>query len=387
MDEICNHDSCTGCQACSNACPVKAISMNEDIRGFIYPNINQEICIDCKKCTRVCPNLNDVAKHPFNEIVYACWLNDVQNREFSTSGGLSYAFSKWIVEKGGIFCGCEWKSNHAEHSLCECIEDLHKYQGSKYTYSHIGDSYKRIKTHLSIQKEVLFIGTPCQVAGLKSYLQRDYSNLYTIEILCHGYTSSKFLKDRIKQVVNKHDKQVVDIRFRNKVHGQHNTSMKYIFKDCSFYMCSEFKDPYIRAFNGNYILRKNCFLCKYATPERVADITLGDFWGYKPHKFKHFNHNKGTSLVILNSKKGENMFNEIAQELTIDKRTFHEASPYNTNLLYPQRMPSNYEDFWKDYANCTIEQLEEKYLRPIPEWKGYTIKNRIKLLLKILLNK
>ena len=319
MNQICSYELCTGCQACKEACPVQAIHMEENSRGFVYPQIDQSICINCKKCTKICPAINPQEKNPVQETVYAAWTKDSSNRWFSTSGGISYELSKWIVENGGVFCGCRWNIDHAEHICCDRIEDLHQFQGSKYTYSNINGVYTEIRTYLKSERKVLFVGTPCQVAGLKSFLMKDYDNLYTVEILCHGIPSLSMLRERISQVEKENNKKVVDIRFRNKVTGQYDTCVKYTFDDGSVYCSSIAKDFYFRGFVTNYFLRENCFHCSYAIPERVADITLADFWGYKLKQLKFRSFRNGTSSVLVNSLKGRFLFEHIKSQLVIDE--------------------------------------------------------------------
>lgn len=385
MDTICDQNSCTGCQACKSVCPKSAIEMVENERGFVYPLVNKDLCIDCNLCQKVCPSINPVKKNPKQNTIYACWIKDSKNRKYSTSGGMGYIFSKWILEQNGVYCGCRWNIDHAEHVCCENHEELYQFQGSKYTYSDIGDSFKKIKDYLKQNRKVLFTGTPCQVAGLKSFLRTEYENLFTVELICHGYPSPLMLRKRIEQIELETGKKLIDLRFRHKVKNQHFTCMKYTFEDGTDYQCTEFKDLFSRGFDGNYFLRENCFNCKYSTPERIADLTIADFWGYYPKSLKYFNHLEGTSLVITNSSKGFDLFEALKDRIVIDERTFDEASKGNPNLLHPQLKPELYEDFWDKYAEGEdLSRLQEKYFPPIKEWR-YSRKNRMKLFLRLLL--
>ena len=385
MDQICSNQICSGCQACKESCPVQAISMEENSRGFVYPKIDKSICIDCKKCVKVCPAINPQQKNPAQDIVYAAWTKDSLNRWFSTSGGVSYELSKWFVENGGVFCGCRWNIDHAEHVCCDCIEDLHQFQGSKYTYSNINGVYTQIRTYLKSGRKVLFVGTACQVAGLKSFLVKEYDNLYTVEILCHGIPSLSMLRERISQVEKENNKRVIDIRFRNKVTSQHNTCMKYTYEDGATFSCSEFSDFFFRGFESNYFLRENCFQCQYATPERVADLTIADFWGYRLKQLRYKSHRKGTSLVLVNTDKGSNLFKILSSKLIIDKRSFEEAAKCNPNLYKPQTKPITYDVFWERLQEGeNILQLHQEYFPPIEHHemtKLESFKRDIKVLL------
>ncbi|GEM_PF-889112 len=385
MNQICSYELCTGCQACKEACPVQAIHMEENSRGFVYPQIDQSICVNCKKCTKICPAINPQKKNPAQETVYAAWTKDSSNRWFSTSGGISYELSKWIVENGGVFCGCRWNIDHAEHICCDRIEDLHQFQGSKYTYSNINGVYTQIRTYLKSGRKVLFVGTACQVAGLKSFLVKEYDNLYTVEILCHGIPSLSMLRERISQVEKENNKKVIDIRFRNKVTSQHNTCMKYTYEDGTTFSCSEFSDFFSRGFESNYFLRENCFQCQYATPKRVADLTIADFWGYRLKQLRYKSHRKGTSLVLVNTAKGSDLFKILSSKLIIDKRSFEEAAKCNPNLYKPQTKPITYDVFWERLQKGeNILQLHQEYFPPIEHHemtKLESFKRDIKVLL------
>lgn len=354
---------CTGCQACRAACPVNAISMLESERGHIYPVIDETVCIKCNKCVNVCPELSLVTFNAKQEKVYAMWVNDHRKRKYSTSGGVSYIMAKTIIERGGYFCGVVYNNGGAEHMICNDLSDLHRFQGSKYVHSDVKDVYKEIEKLLKEGKEVLFTGTPCQVAALHSYLKKEYEKLYCIDIVCHGVPSRKVLRERIKYVETENGKKVIDLRFRDKQPDQYNTCMKYTFTDGSSYMCSEFEDPYIRSFEKGLIVRNNCYNCQYKRPERCSNITIADFWGYKPKKLKFHSYRQGTSSILVNNAKGEELLNAIEQYCTIDKsRTFEEAAKCNRNLKQPQEQPADYEEWWKRYLNGeTLEELQAQY--------------------------
>lgn len=381
--EICNKQDCTGCQACMQGCPTHAISMQESIKGHIYPVIDSNICINCHKCIRICPVLNKVNKYqPLN--ILAGWNNNKKERKDSTSGGVSYLLSKKIIEEGGYFCGSIWESTGAKHIVTNDINKISLFQGSKYTHSNINNCFIKIQQLLKNNQIVLFSGTPCQVAGLKSYLKQDFNNLYTLDIVCHGVPSHKALSDRIKYIEKKYNKKIKEIRFRDKNPDQYHTCMKYIFSDDSYTKCSVYEDSYFCGFVDNYLLRENCFHCKYATRERVSDITLADYWGYSPYNFKFKSYQKGTSFISINTAKGQNLYSKIQHQLIAEPRTFEDAAKGNKNLHNPQTRPINYDKFWDSYTQgANFEELALCYFPPkkIQSTTNTTIRNYIKMLL------
>ena len=384
--ELPDKEHCTGCQACRLACPVKAISMLENEHGHIYPFINEDICICCNKCAKTCPEFTPVNLCSDKQ-VYALWTNDSSIRKYSTSGGASYILSRKIVERQGYFCGVEYKDNEAIHTICNDVASLHRYQGSKYMHSDVKNVYAEIENLLKEGKTVLFTGTPCQVAGLRSYLRKEYENLYCIDLVCHGVPSRRIKRDRIEYIEKANNKKVVDLRFREKKPDQHNTHTKYTFSDGSSISQSVYYDEMFRCFVSNHALRDNCFNCRYATGERCGDITISDFWGYVPAHIRYISYQKGTSMVLVNNSKGKYLLNLIKDECTIDdQRTFQEAAECNRNLYSPQPKPEKYDEFWSEYlSGKSIEELAPEYY-PVKVYKT-PFKRKVKLTIKLLLPK
>ena len=379
-------EHCTGCQACRVACPTNAIIMQENEKGNIYPVVDEQLCISCNKCARICPELSPVNLHDKHDNVLAIWVNNPKKRKYSTSGGASFIMAKTIIERGGYFCGAIYNDGGAEHSICDNIDELYRFQGSKYVHSNVKDVYKEVEILLKDGKEILFTGTPCQVAALRSFLRKEYDKLYCVDIVCHGVPNRKVLGSRIKHIEQIHGKKIVNIRFRDKQPNQHNTCMKYTFEDGTSHYCSEFTDAYFRSFDWNYTLRLNCFNCKYSRAERCSDITIADFWGYAPEKLKFHSYRKGTSLMIVNSEKGKKLFNEIKKFCTIDdSRDFDYAVKGNRNLKAPQIKPNDYDLFWERYLHGeTLEDLQKDFYPPIQKKKRSQIA-RIKQFIALLL--
>lgn len=382
-----NYDiiSCTGCQACRIACPKQAIEMRESNEGHIYPYINTDLCIECNKCVKVCPAIEDVAHYDVPKVATAIWIKDKKNRKYSTSGGIAYLIAKKIIERGGYYCGVVYCNGGAEHKMCSEIKELPAFQGSKYTHSNVKDVYKETKALLNEGKEVLFSGTACQIAALYKYLNKKYENLYTIDILCHGVPSLRILREHIEKTEKANNKKIDCIRFREKRPDQLHSNMNYIFTDKSNLLVPVGNDTYFRCFVENYALRPNCFSCKYANSNRIADITLADFWGYSPKAFKFMDCKKGVSLFLSNTAKGETLLNLIKDECIVDKRSIKEAQSCNRNLVQPQPKPKNYDIFWQRYLNGeNLDTLSKEYFphkeNDIKSWL-LTINSIIKIIL------
>lgn len=381
-------EHCTGCQACRVACPKNAITMQENEKGNIYPVIDEQLCVNCNKCARICPELTPVNLHDKQDKVLAIWVNQARERKYSTSGGASFIMAKTIIERGGYFCGAVYCNGGAEHRICNSVDELYRFQGSKYVHSNVKDVYKEIEALLKDGKEVLFTGTPCQVAALRSFLRKEYNTLYCVDLVCHGVPNKKILGARIRHIEQTQGKKVVDIRFRDKQPDQHHTYMKYTFEDGSSLSNSFTADPYSRSFVLNYILRDNCYNCRYSRAERCSDITIADFWGYQPQKMKYHSYCAGTSLMIVNSEKGDQLFNEIAPYCTIDSsKNFDYAVKGNHNLQAPQIKPKDYDFFWQRYlAGNTIEELQEEFY-PAENQKKDILISKVKLYTRLLLPK
>ena len=350
IDKICSEEICTGCQACVHVCPSHAITFKENDKGFFYPIIDQDRCIGCKKCQNICPSIDKRVEYQEPIGVYAGWIKEEKNRHYSTSGGAAFSLSKSVIEEGGGVCACRWNKDHAEHCFAENISELRQFQGSKYAYSDVGDSYPRIKEYLKDGRKILFVGTGCQVAGLKSYLQKDYENLITVDLLCHGIPSQRALRERIKHEESIKGDRVVDVRFRDKQEDLLHTCMKFTFSDGSNTYYPVYKDFFFRGFVTNHLLRPNCFLCQYARRKRITDVTLADFWGYYPINMGFLNYRTGVSLCLANTSRGKEALCKL-KDFKIEQRNYITAIRSNRNLSAPQIKPITYEEFWNRYES------------------------------------
>lgn len=298
---------CYGCGACANSCPFGAISMQEDENGFLRPVIDKNECKDCGKCMEVCPSLVNQYQNSNQPECYAAWAED-EIRMKCASGGIYTAIAKEIIRQGGWVAGAVWKEDfRVEHILTNQEEELAFISSSKYVQSNTLKVYSEIKIKLEAGEVVLFSGCPCQVAGLYSFLQKDYSTLYTIDLICHGVPSHKVLKKYLQDEYNYEDIEKVD--FRDKSVFGWSTEMNIYFKESEQIHKRSGQDSFYKAFLKNLSLNRNCEICQFSKVPRQGDISLGDFWNIE--KFDPgLTDGKGTSLVLINNDRGKKLFKE-----------------------------------------------------------------------------
>ena len=379
MIKIKDSADCCGCSACMQCCPKQCISLGYDNEGFLYPNINAEHCIDCGLCEKVCPIINQGAYNtPLK--VYASTNKDTHTRLNSSSGGIFFLLAEQTIRDRGIVFGARFDENwQVVIDYAKTIEKVSAFQGSKYLQAQIGDSYIQAERFLKEGRKVLFTGTPCQIAGLKRFLRKEYKNLIAIDIICHGVPSpkiwDKYLHERFPNKAS-----ITNINFRNKSQGWDKYHFNIESNSQENYSIMHKKDPYIRAFLSNLILRPSCHSCNCKSCSG-SDITLGDFWGIDKVQ-PQMNDNKGTSLILINTKKGEEYF---PKNKTINhEQMLTDATPYNAGISHSCIPHYNRQIFFRKANNAysiikLIEQsLEESSWRIIK----YRIKKKLKKLFK-----
>lgn len=382
---ICEREKCTGCYACYNICPKQCIEMREDELGHIYPSINSVECINCELCKKVCPANEDVEfKFPIE--AYAAWSNDEVDRKSSTSGGVASVFSSYVINNQGVVFGVKFNDNlKAQHCVAQNIEQVKAFKGSKYVHSMIGDTYKQAKSFLDNNKKVLFIGTPCQIAGLLNFLGKPYENLITVDLVCHGVPPNKLLTEHIKEIEQKFNKKSTNISFRNR-----NNESGFCFtlynNDDIFYKKGLNNDLYYLGFLKGLFFRNSCYSCKYATNQRVSDVTIGDFWGLgKKIPFDYYIQG-GVSLILTNTDKGKAFLEECKDQLLLVKRPLEEAFAGNSQLNYPSRGHKNRDDFICLYKDKGLNYAAKKCLfKDILKYKLLSILQKNKFVLNLLL--
>jgi coenzyme F420-reducing hydrogenase beta subunit len=368
---LCEIKKCFGCMACYNICPVNAIKIIEDEEGFLRPKIQEDKCIGCKKCTSVCAAIEDVERDnkTFEQQTYACWNKDKDIRRNSTSGGLFTVIANNILKENGVVFGASFDNKlNVIHSAIDNKKDIVKFRGSKYVQSNIGSTYKESKEFLDKGKSVLFTGTPCQIAGLYKFLGKEYHNLYTCDLICHGVPSPKVYKSYINYMENKYKSPIKNINFRDKKTGWKVYSVQINFQSGKTYTKSNLEDPYSRGFLRDYFIRPSCSNCQYTNINRNGDITIADFWGYKSTNEKDFNDDKGISLAIINSKNGERLFQLCKNDLVYFKRDIDEAIKGNRCLSSCFPPSPKRKEFWEDYNSKPFKYVIKKYMyaEPVP---------------------
>ncbi len=358
--ELKNKKDCMGCHACANICPKNCISMEVDEEGFLYPTVDCSLCIKCHKCVDVCPIINKT-KVENNPIAYSCINNDETIRLDSSSGGIFTLIAGKVIDQGGVVFGARFNERfELEHNFVETKEGLNQLRGSKYLQSKIGDSYKQAKFFLDSGRIVLFTGTPCQIAGLKSYLSISYINLCTIDIICHGVPSPDVWCRYVKFRETKAGTQVQRIAFRQKDEGWKQYSVSFLFKNDTEYRQNLFKDLYMRAFLKDVCLRPSCYDCRFKSLSRESDITLADFWGIQ-NILPQMDDDKGTSLVFINSEIGQTLFEEIKDGMLYQEVDINEAVKYNSAAIKSSRPNKNREKFFKDLSSLSFDRLVKMY--------------------------
>ncbi len=323
---------CTGCSACKNACPVSAIEMKEGYDTFLYPSLDNDKCIGCKKCESVCPVLNTIKSNNANTKMYSVRADD-EIRSVSSSGGVFSLVANYILEKGGYVCGAAFDENmKLRHRIVSDVSLLPALRGSKYLQSDIGNVYRDIEKFLKQDSTVLFVGTPCQVAALHNYLKTSYEKLYTIDILCHGVPSQKFLDLYLSDISN--GKKVVNVEFRNKRFGWSAEHILVTFDDGSQYTKSRHEcDAYLKAFFDNLDLRESCENCSFSEAPRHGDISIGDFWGIEGVD-KSQNDGRGTSMLLTNNSKGEELLELVKRSAIVNEYEYKETLPNRIHSFF-----------------------------------------------------
>ena len=358
--EICKKtELCTGCGLCSTVCPAGCIDMTENSEGFFYPQVREEQCLHCESCVKKCPvNRSGELVNPNGD--ERCFA--FQNREEdvlreSSSGGFFTAAARAVLDSGGVVYAAEADgASHVRHVRIEREEELIGARKSKYLQSEAWGVYRSVRKDLAEGREVLFTGTPCQVAAVRSLT--DSGALFTIDLLCHGVASRKVVDRYLDALSARRGKTIRSFQFRHKM-NRGGVIIRSVFDDGSEYTANSLEDPFMRGYNNNLFLRRSCYACPFAGTARCGDVTIGDFWGLGVMRRTAIRTIDGVNFVKINSKQGQKLFDRIlaSQNVTVEEHSLAEAKLRNRTLTKPMRYTKRRVTFFEKLDSVRFDEL------------------------------
>lgn len=396
MIQIVDKQNCCGCGACAQRCPQQCISMRIDQEGFLYPHVDESFCVNCGLCESVCPFLKPEAERTPLE-VFAAINRDEGVRQHSSSGGVFSLLASSVISAGGVVFGVRFDEQwNVVFDYAEDKDKIGLFRGSKYVQANVGDAYKKCECFLKEGRKVLFSGTPCQIAGLKKYLQKEYTNLVACDLICHGVPSPKVWEKYLFSVRKRKMKKnaiwwllakvpfgssgkrlpfITGIRFRDKSNSWKRYRFVLELKEApaegmqspvlsSTKTINElfYVNAYMKAFLHNLSLRPSCYHCKSKCGRSNSDITLADFWGIQ-NVSPEMDDDKGTSLVLVYNDKGTTLLNNAN---VLKKKTFIKDS-LRDNLMWSECASSHPERelFFARLDKCKdVQDLICQFLKP-----------------------
>lgn len=378
-----NPKKCTGCFACAQKCPRNCIHIVKDVEGFYVPQIEMSECIGCEVCEKTCPQMNPVLFHK-NIGAYAARMKNDEVLKLSTSGGIFAAAAIHILNEGGVVFGVEMTAEGViRHTYIDSVEQLPILQGSKYVQSIIGDSYVKAKEFLVAGRSVLFSGTPCQIAGLRNYLQKTYDNLYTMDVICHGVPSQEIFSAYRAWLGQKLGSEIKHWYFRNKEKDGWAQIDKLVLKDHSVYR-RENLDPYTYSYLKSYNLRESCYECQFCSPERCADITVGDYWGLRNYH-PDFYSELGVCLLLVNTEQGRDLLEKIKTSIALLPSDYEYMKKHNSGLVSKPQRPVQREKFYEDFKRKSMDAFVRQNMKVpfnMKEVLRQWIPHRVRLMVK-----
>lgn len=368
-----NKRDCSACSACLAACPKQAIRMEPDENGFLYPQIDGALCVGCGLCERVCAYQHGPRRASEKE-TYAAAAQDADLKQ-SASGGLFASLAQAVLVQGGVVVGCAMEQEDgqliARHVAVTELHDLPRLKGSKYVQSEIGTIYRDVREQLKAGKTVLFSGTPCQAAGLRGFLQKEYDNLFVVDIVCHGVPSLQFFRDYLRLTEKKTGGRIVDFRFRDKSTGWklHGCMTVETADDQTRAVYFEPEESsYYQMFLNSYTYRENCYTCPYAGENRPGDVTIGDFWCVDlvhpevlTQQGGRFDAQEGVSCLIVNSVRGKALLARFGQGIARETSSYEQAAKYNAQLTRPSVLKEERAQVLALYREGGYAQVENWY--------------------------
>lgn len=388
--QICYENKCTGCGACANLCPVGCIEMKENVYGELHPVIDERKCIECKKCQRFCPS-NSVIN--FNKVigVYAAWRKDKRKQLDSASGGIGAVLAENWIKEGGVVYGTKYVSHFSPKIVgADSLAGIQGFKGSKYIQSNTNMSFTETNKLLKEGRKVLFVGTPCQLAGLYTICNRDNPNLLTVEILCHGVSPEKYFQEELKYIESQYNiKEYDNVTFRT-----NRWMMDFYFgiwKNNKILFSQEaYENHYFRGFLTGLTLRESCYSCQYKKPERIGDIIIGDFIGFGVH-VPYEGKKEKTSLILTTTEKGYTYLQKCENNLVMIERSLEEAMIDGRSLKEPFPRHRKQKEFRKEYLKkgfikAVDSTVTDEIIQSKKNNRVLHIKRRIKFFLNNFFN-
>lgn len=385
MIQLVDKSKCCGCNACGDMCPKDAITFKTDIEGFWYPEVNLEHCIDCGLCEKACPELHidGLKKNDYEKPVTIAAINkNMRVRWDSTSGGAFSALADVMYEQGGYVSGAVYNEDFSVRNfISNNANDLVRLRSSKYLQSNAEGLYKKIRDLLRKGEKILACGTPCQMAALRSFLRKDYDNLIIVDFICRGVNSPKVYRKYLDSLERKYGGKVVYVKAKNKELGWRNLTRKVVFDNGKVYYGVHMDDDFRRGYHTNVFCRPSCYTCQYKGFPRIADITIADYWGIEKVD-KNLDNNIGTSMILLNSKKGEAYFELAKEKMEWEYTKFESILSGNIALRKPiEPAKINREQFFEDLDKGTFDDVVQKYF-PLKKREDASLKEELKQFIK-----
>lgn len=377
MIHIASKEQCVGCNACVQRCPKACIAMVEDHEGFLYPKIDLGICIDCGICEKVCPVIHQAESPKEEPATYACYNKDQEIRKQSSSGGIFTLLAETILAKDGVVFGARFDQNFdVIHDYTETVDGLKAFRGSKYVQSRVGETYMQAERFLKDGREVLFSGTPCQIAGLKRFLRKEYSNLLSVDFICHGVPSPKVWRMYKQSLLDKVEKnsvsattktQFTDIQFRDKTEGWKKFSFAATIRvaDQNTVLQREpfMNNIFMKGFLKDLYLRPSCYACPAKQFKSQSDLTIADYWGIQ-HAHPEIDDDKGASLVFVNSDRGCSIFDHLQKDIDFIKSSYANAIQYNPSVYKSVALNKLSNKFYLSTNNQNIDKVIYSLTKP-----------------------
>lgn len=376
---ITDKKDCCGCGACSNVCLKKCIRMEYDDEGFLYPIIDKEKCIDCGLCEKVCPIINTNDKNINNIDVYGCTNKNQTILKESTSGGFFTELAKYVIKQNGVVFGVRFDENlNVIHTYIENENDIKYLRGSKYVQSNTKNSFKEVKQFLEEKKLVLYSGTPCQIAGLKCFLHKDYSNLITCDTVCQGVPSTKIFKAYTNHYEKKYNSKIVNFKFRDKQKGWINYNLLFEFANGKKKSILSHFSPYISSFYNLHNIRKSCYYCKFRDLNSGSDFKMADFWKVSNNHKSNYNY-FGVSHILVTSNKAKQIFEKLKNKFNWFDSSYEEIIKLNETFTSIPKPLEEHEKLMNEIKTLNDEEI----FRVINKKYRKTLKQKIRLFIHI----